>query len=465
MFSITKSLIFTITLFLSIFNTFCQSATQLKLDEMSNPLGFENLKPNFSWEIKPNGKSTKQTAYQIIVSSTEDNLKKDLGDIWNSNKTKGTASTKIEFKGKVLESRKKYFWKVKIWNEKAKPSTWSETGNWEMGLLNMTDWTATWIGKLGTEGKPAKAIDLQKEFNLAKRAIKARVYVTGMGAYNIIFNGKKVGSNLLQPNWVNYNSNLEYQIYVLDPELLSVGANFISATIGNGFIFNETGNSAGMRYSAGLNRLKFQMELTFYDGSIQTIGTDKTWEVRLAPIIESNMYSGEKYDATLEYSKDWQKADNLDDKPNTITNFDLDKKPESDKNTEFFCKNLPLKVNQSILNQSFSEFKPISFSEVKKGRFVYDFGNNLKGFIHLFVEGKDSKEVEIKFGEKLDNKGLVDQSSYGTIRPKDVYMLKGYGIEEWEPRFAIHNFRYVEVSGFPGKAKITSVVAKIVNQN
>ena len=371
-----------------------QSAIQLKIDDQVNPIGFENTKPTFSWEIKPVGKSTKQTAYQILVASTDENLKKDIGDIWNSNKTKGAISSKIDYKGKPFEARKKYFWKVKIWNEKAKPSAWSETGNLEMGLLNASDWSASWIGKLGTEGKPARAIDFQKEFNLQKRAVKARIYVAGLGAYYLTFNGKKIGTSLLQPNWTNFNTHLEYQIYDVDAELLSVGANFIAATVANAFVTNPKEKSTGQRYSAGLNRLKFQMELTFYDGTIQTIASDKTWDARLAPVIESNMYSGEKYDATLEYSKDWQKADILDDKPNIITNFDLNKKADTEKNNEFFAKNIPLKVNQNVLKQVFSELKPIAFSEVKKGKFVYDFGTNISGFVHLFVEGKDSKEYQ-----------------------------------------------------------------------
>ena len=161
---------------------------KLKCEYSENPLGLDVMKPRLSWQMQSANKGAKQTAYQILVATTEDNLKKDNGDAWNSGKILTDQSLWIEYLGKTLQSRQRYFWKVKIWDEKLKPTTYSANAWWEMGLLNKTDWSANWIGMEKTEGKPPKAVELYKEFQTNKRAVRARIYVTGLGAYHLIFN-------------------------------------------------------------------------------------------------------------------------------------------------------------------------------------------------------------------------------------------------------------------------------------
>jgi alpha-L-rhamnosidase len=449
--------------FLLLYNlSFSQNPINVKIENQINPLGLEISKPNFSWEVKFSTKTGKQTGYQILVASTEENLKKDLGDIWNSKQVKSPLTSKIIYNGKAIEARKRYYYKIKIWNEKAKPSTWSETSYWEMGLLNTTDWTAKWIGKLGSEGKPAKAIDLQKEFTLSKRAIKARIYVAGLGAYFIGFNGKKIGDDRFGMGWRNFQNDIKYSIFEIDPDLLSVGTNFITAVVGNAWYTIEGSQNTGFKYSEGLNRLLFQMELTFYDGSIQTIATDGTWQVRHSPIIESALYNGEKYDASNEYNRDWTKADVLNDVPNKVTSFDFEKPKFVEQTTNFNTKDTKLVANQLTKNTIINELKAVAITEPKKGRFVFDFGENITGFTYIKSEGKVDKEIELKYAERLDNKGNVDQTTYKVIRPKDTYILKGYGVEEWESKFTRHTFRYVEVSGFPGKPTKDNIIIKLI---
>ncbi|MDZ7936608.1 MAG: family 78 glycoside hydrolase catalytic domain [Emticicia sp.] len=411
---------------LIIFQANAQTLEKLKTEYQETPMGLEVTNPRLSWQMKAANRGAKQTAYQILVADNEADLKKDNGNIWNSGMVKSEQSIKIDYAGKMLESRKRYFWKVKIWNEKNKPTPYSEPTWWEMALLKKEDWSAHWIGKNGTEGK---SIELQKEFNLSKRATRARIYVTGVGAYHLIFNGKKVGQDILTPGFTNDAKIIPYQIYEISNEDLSIGVNFITATIGNAW---QKGNLP--------NKLLFQMEMEFYDGSRQTVISDGSWKTRLSPIVSNAIYSGEVYNAQLEYGKDWENAAIMDDVQSSSV----------------------LKPQISPQAKIIKELKAIKITEPRKGRYVFDFGQNIIGYTFLQTEGKATKEVELKFAETLTDKGLAEQKG---IKPTDRYILKGYGVERYEPKFSYHGFRYVEVEGLSKKADENTLVAKVMYEN
>lgn len=406
--------------------TNAQTLEKLRCEYQETPMGLEVLNPRLSWQMKATSRGAKQTAYQILVADNEADLKKDNGNVWNSGMVKSEQSIKIDYEGKPLESRKRYFWKVKIWNEKNKPTSYSEATWWEMALLKKEDWSAHWIGKNGTDGK---AIELQKEFNLSKRATRARIYVTGVGAYHLIFNGKKVGQDILTPGILQNSKAIPYQIYEISNEDLSIGINFITATLGNAW---QKGNLP--------NKLLFQMEMEFYDGSRQTVISDGSWKTRLSPIVSNSVYTGETYNAQLEYGKDWENAAIMDEAQSGVE----------------------LKPLLSPQIQVIKEIKAVKITEPRKGRYVFDFGQNLIGFVYLQTEGKATKEVELKFAETLTDKGLAEQKG---IKPTDKYLLKGYGIEKWEPKFSYHGFRYVEVEGLPKKADESTLTAKVFAEN
>jgi alpha-L-rhamnosidase len=411
---------------LNIFQTNAQTIEKLKCEYQETPMGLEVLNPRLSWQMKATNRGAKQSAYQILVADNEADLKKDIGNVWNSGMVKSDQSIKIDYAGKPIESRKRYFWKVKVWNEKNKPSQYSESTWWEMALLKKEDWSAQWIGKNGTDGK---SIELQKEFNLGKRATRARIYVTGLGTYHLIFNGKKVGQDILTPGFISSMKILPYQIYEISNEDLSIGINFITVTLGNAW---QKGNFP--------NKLLFQMEMEFYDGSRQTVTSDGSWKTRLSPIVSNSIYAGEVYNAQLEYGKDWENAAIIDDAKET---------PELK----------PMIVPQM---QVLKELKAIKVNEPRKGRYVFDFGQSIIGYASLQTEGKATKEVELKYAETLTEKGLVEQNG---IKPTDKYLLKGYGVEKWEPKFSFHGFRYVEIEGLPKKADENTLVAKVIVEN
>jgi alpha-L-rhamnosidase len=442
-------LLLILTLFL--YKTNAQTVEKLRCENEENPMGLEIKNPLLSWQMKSALRGAKQNAYQILVADNETELKKDNGNIWNSGMVKTDKSYNIKYEGKPLESRKKYFWKVKVWNEKNKPTLYSDIASWEMAIIEKADWSAHWIGKNSVTSNPPKSIELQKEFNLAKRATRARIYITSLGAYHLIFNGKKIGQEVFAQTLTHNANELNYQIYEISNEDLSIGVNFITATLGNAWWGS---NVDWLKEKApkndGFCKLLFQLELEFYDGSRQTVVSDGSWKTRLSPIISNTIYGGEIYDARLEYGKDWENAAMMDE---TMSNVNL-------------------KYAQLSQQKSLNIIKATKITEPKKGRYVLDFGKNIIGFVHLEAEGKAEKEIEIKYSDVLTDKGMVEQTSLLNVFssndkniPTDKYIFKGYGIEKWQPKFTFHSFRYIEVEGFSKKPDVNTLVAKAVFEN
>ena len=161
----------------------------LRCEYLENPLGIDPVAPRLSWELNATSeRGFKQTAYQILVSSSEDILKSDKGDLWDSGKAVSDQQNQIEYSGKPLFSLARCFWKARIWDKDGKPSAWSKTALWTMGILKPDAWKAKWIGLDHvipenafdheiTEGKlvikkaiystsdKAKAVDLTEKFN------------------------------------------------------------------------------------------------------------------------------------------------------------------------------------------------------------------------------------------------------------------------------------------------------------
>src|SRR5688572_17498733 len=81
--------------------------TNLRCEYRVNPLGVAAQKPRLSWVLvsdKPAERGQKQSAYEILVASSREQLDADKGDLWNLGKTRGDATAQIEYVGAPLAS-------------------------------------------------------------------------------------------------------------------------------------------------------------------------------------------------------------------------------------------------------------------------------------------------------------------------------------------------------------------------
>ncbi len=121
------------------------TATRLRCEYAHNPLGIDTAKPRFFWQLISHLRGQRQTAYQILVAADEQDIKNNRGELWDSGKVESDRSIQVEYAGQPLESKRKYHWKVRVWDKDGMASAYSEEASFEMGLLQPGDWQAKWI--------------------------------------------------------------------------------------------------------------------------------------------------------------------------------------------------------------------------------------------------------------------------------------------------------------------------------
>lgn len=297
-----------------------------------------------------------------------------------------------------------------------------------------------WSAKFLTEGiitsvqLPRNAPVFRSEFDLSKPVKSARAYVTGLGYYELYLNGGKVGDKVLDPGYTTFSKRTLYSTYDVTG-LLKKGGNAAGAVLGKGW----WGESP---------RFILQINVEFADGTKTCITSGKGWKRNDSPITENSLYHGETYDARLETpgwdmpgvdDSKWAEAEIIDS-PARVLSAEMIQ---------------PVRVCGTI--------KPRKLTNPKPGVWVYDFRQNFSGWCRLKVSGPAGTEVSIKHAEVLYDDGTVNQENLRSAKATDRYILKGEGVETYEPRFTYHGFRYVQIEGFPGTPDLGALTGCVVH--
>ncbi|RLD74734.1 MAG: alpha-rhamnosidase, partial [Bacteroidetes bacterium] len=427
----------------------------LQYEYKVNPVGVDISKARFSWKLESKQRGVKQTAYQILVASSLELLDDKQADIWDSEKIDSDKSIQIYYEGKTLESNKKYYWKVKVWDQDGQTHI-SETAFWTTGLFNDSNWKAKWIGLDKAVGDDAPDVPnrilsarmLRHEFELDKKVKSATVFISGLGLFELYLNGEKIGNQVLAPGLTEYNKTTFYNSFDVT-ENLQLNKNAIGVILGNGRYFAPRSNAPTKTRTYGFPKVICQLEVQYEDGTSSTIITDESWKLTTnGPTRKNNEYDGEYYDARMELDA-WNKI-NFDD-INWI-NAELVDKPGEE---------LVAQPNEAI--KIMEELSPIAVNEVKPDVFIFDMGQNMVGWCELFVKGKKGDKVSLRFAETLKEDGSLFLANIRGAEVTDTYILKGGGDESWEPKFTYHGFRYVEMIGYPGTPTLSSIKGKVVH--
>ena len=118
---------------------------KLRCEYLDNPQGIDVVSPRLSWILNAEQRGVRQSAYQVLVASTEERLAAGQGDFWDSGKVASDQTLHIAYVGSALTTRQRCYWKVRVWDESGQPSAWSASAAWSMGLLQPSDWNASWI--------------------------------------------------------------------------------------------------------------------------------------------------------------------------------------------------------------------------------------------------------------------------------------------------------------------------------
>ena len=331
-------------------------------------------------------------------------------------------------------------------------TTTTAVGNWQKAGFDDASWQpATVVAKVGQDGYTIPWPDqpaglLRKEFALAKPVASARLYVTALGSYQFHLNGQSVGKQILAPGWTDYKKRIVYQDYDVTA-MLHQGSNAMGALLGEGW-YATTLAFAGERYNFGPPppRLLAQLEVTYTDGSQGTFASDASWQTAQSAVIRSSIYDGEDFDAQLEQAG-W-------DHPGFDAANWHSVQVEPTNGAPLVAQDFqPIRVERML--------QPRSVTEQSPGVYVFDMGQNMVGWAQLQVSGPKGTKVSMLFGEVLDASGKFYNRNMRSAREEDTYVLRGDGVETYQPHFTYHGFRYVEVTGYPGtpsKNAITGVV-------
>ena len=358
------------------------------------------------------------------------------------------------YAGPDLESRRRYAWRVRVWDAKGRVSPWSAPGWWEVGLLQPSDWAAAWIG---TAPSPTDSVGgpsplLRRAFRVSGVVTRARLYATSLGLYEVYLNGARVGDQLFTPGWTSYHHRVQYQTYDVT-KLLKPGDNAAGAVLGDGWYRGQLGFEGRRNVYGRRIGLRLQLEILYQDGRIEHVSSDSLWKTATGPIQASDIYGGETYDARLE-RPGWAAAPYDDSRWRPVVLLD----PPAAR----------LVAPEAPPVRRVGELKPIAIRQAPSGETILDLGQNFTGWARLKVRGPGGPAgtvVTMRFAEVLDRDGNLYVANLRRANQTDRYTLKGGGEEIYEPHFTFHGFRYVGVTGLPARADSGTITGIVVSSD
>jgi alpha-L-rhamnosidase len=411
-----------------------------RIEHHREPLGIGERMPRLSWRVVSAPSGWRQTAYSVEVARD--------GEV-TTYVVDSSEQVLVDWPAAPLGSREVATVRIALrgadgaWSEASVPTTL------EAGLLEPSDWSARQVGALRNENAHSderRPSLVRRGFEVRDGLVRARLYATAHGVYEAELNGQRVGDDTLSPGWTVYGTRLRYYTYDVT-ELVAPGANAIGAWLGDGWYRGRLGWRGGFRNIYGYDQSFIgQLELTYADGTREVVATDSSWSSAPSPIIASGIYDGEDYDAREE-QPGWSTAD-FDD-----TTWEGVQERHRDPATLVAPTAPPVRATE--------ELRPVAVLTGPSGSRILDFGQNLVGRVRLRVSGEAGTTVTLRTAEVMQD-GELYTRPLRAARSADSYTLAGREVEEWEPRFTFHGFRYAEVTGWPGDLDADAAAGALV---
>jgi len=452
--------------------------TGLQCESRPDALGVDVANPRLGWILQSAERGARQTAWQILVATTRELLERDVGDLWNSGRVISDATQHVAYAGRRLLSSQQIFWKVRVWDAHGQVSAWSPGADWTMGLLAAADWNARWISAVGAEryaiSYPAEArkdfrdrsafalahpdagkvpepnyssLLVRREFAAKVGLVRAVVHVCGLGQYELSVNGRKIGDDILSPGWTDYRKTVLYDTYDIT-RYIAAGGNALGLILSNGMYNIQPDYVRYVKFLNSYGPLKAiaLVRLEYADGTVETMGTDRTWQVSPGPVTYSNLFGGEDFDARL-VQRGWNE-----------TGFHPERPWEAGLETAGPGGVLKGLSAAAPPLRAIATLPPIKRTQINANTWVYDLGQNASIMPRISFRGPRGSSVRIMPSELLAPDGTVDRKSatQDGVRPAWwQYTTACDETAQWMPQFFYQGARYLQVELFPAEKSTT----------
>jgi alpha-L-rhamnosidase len=413
-----------------------------RFEHHREPVGIGERTPRLSWTTVTGLPDWLQRAYEIELCDADGVITYATGIVETG------SSVLVPWPGVPLESRRRRGARVRVHGRDGSSSDWSPWAWVEAGLLEPGEWragaAAPPLELLGAPDGPA--VHLRREFAVRASIARARLYVTAHGLYEVEINGSVVGDDVLAPGWTSYGHRLRYRTHDVTA-LLREGDNAIGATLADGWFRGRVGFEGGRTGVYGdRTALVAQLEVTYDDGTVLRVVTDERWRCARGAVMAASLYDGERFDARLT-PEGWSRPgfDDAGWAAADVVAFDP----------------ALLVAPAGAAVRRVETLGPVAVLTGPAGETILDFGQNISGRLRVRVHGPAGHTVTLRHAEVLEN-GALALRPLRDAAARDAYTLRGAeGVEEWEPTFTVHGFRYAQVDDWPGDLGPDSVRAVV----
>ena len=382
----------------------------LTIEYKHNPLGLDEVQPRFSWKLESDKQDTVQTSYSLQVMQSG-------AVVWDSGAVESEQSILNEYLGPNLAPRTGYTWTVTVWDnhgESADAESCFETGLLDGGAF---EGKAQWITHTLDKASPVSPV-LYKDFVVTGAVKKARLYATALGMYEAQVNGEAVDDSYFHPGWTNYRKRLQYQTYAVT---LHEGTNRVALTLANGWYKGKLGFMPTPNNYGDTTAALAALCITYEDGREEWLGTDESWLCTTGEVQFSEIYDGETQDFTAAPAA-----------------------PQPVKLFEYGFDTLVGQENEPV--RCLQRLPVIKEFTAPNGDHLFDFGQNLTGWVEVEIYGDKGQQLTLRHAESLDENGNFYTENLSWAKATDTYILGG-GKQILHPHFTWHGFRYLCVEG------------------
>lgn len=413
------------------------SVTKITVNYIEKPVGIIGT-VQLGWVIQSEKKNVRQEWYEIMISESE----QFQDHIYESGQVRSdlSAHVEVDYRWKDIT---RYFVKVRV-GIGGETTPWAET-SFVSGYQDISNWSGRFVtAEDDKDAETSAGTLIRHEFQVDGRVKAAYLVSSAHGLYRPFLNGTKIGDDEFAPGWTSYDKRLLYQTYDITDQIKE-GANAIGVELGAGWYkgdmsFNHVRNLYGKKTAFG-----GQIIIDFENGERKVIVSDETWKGSNSPILFSEIYDGEIYDARLE--QDGWTSPGFDD--------------ESWKSVSCVERDIKTLVPQEGCTvRKITKIEPISLFHTPKGELVVDFGQNLSGWCYITINNpSEGARMELNFFETLDADGNVYTENLRKAKETLTYICKGKECEIYHPHFTFQGFRYAKISEFPGTPELKNFIA------